>query len=85
MIRALLGLLPGAVTWMAGSPVPALPVLLSIPLFVWAIRSRLAGLGNLYNSLSVLLDPEAWIRVVLAELVLRPYTGPICPWSPCFG
>ena len=73
------GLLLGTAAWMAGDPVPALLMLCSIPLFGWAVRTRRAGLGDLYYGLPVLLNPEAWFLAAAAGLALRRHTGASLP------
>ena len=75
----LAGLLLGAAAWIAGDPVPALLMLFSIPVFGWAVRTRRAGLGDLYYGLPVLLDPAAWLLAAAAGLALRRHTGACLP------
>ena len=79
LIWGLTGLLLGAAAWIAGNPVPALLMLLSIPVFGWAVRTGRAGLGDLYYALPVLLNPEAWILAAAAGLALRRQTGACLP------
>ena len=79
LLWALGGLGLGTLAWIAGDPVPALLMLCCIPVFGWAVRTRRAGLGDLYYGLPVLLEPAAWLLAAGSGLLLRRHTGPQLP------